>query len=243
MAKADPVGTIADCSARRSATRSSAWMLVAPLLVGAIYFGTRPLLRALARRRVSQPGGGKRPRRRCPGPANRRAEYPSRSGSALTARAGAGGAVRRARALVEARRRPRARRVQVARSAADGRGLQGRAARRPSSPPRPATTARRSPGRASALGLRAMVYAPAGASLAKLALIDRLGAEIRLIGTDLDFAKDEGKRFAAEAQRPVLRGRRRADPVRGLRRDRRRDPRPDRRSLPRPSSCPSATAR
>jgi threonine dehydratase len=53
-------------------------------------------------------------------------------------------------------------------------------------------------------GLRAMVYAPAGASLAKLALIDRLGAEIRLIGTDLDFAKEEGKRFAAEARLPFF---------------------------------------
>jgi threonine dehydratase len=54
------------------------------------------------------------------------------------------------------------------------------------------------------LGLRAMVYAPSGASLAKLALIDRLGAEIRLIGTDLDFAKDEGKRFASEARLPFF---------------------------------------
>jgi threonine dehydratase len=54
------------------------------------------------------------------------------------------------------------------------------------------------------LGLRAMVYAPAGASLAKLALIDSLGAEVRLIGTDLDFAKDEGKRFAAEAHVPFF---------------------------------------
>ena len=53
-------------------------------------------------------------------------------------------------------------------------------------------------------GLRAMVYAPAGASLAKLALIDRLGAEIRLIGTDLDFAKEEGKRFAIEARLPFF---------------------------------------
>ena len=53
-------------------------------------------------------------------------------------------------------------------------------------------------------GLRAMVYAPSGASLAKLALIDSLGAEIRLIGTDLDFAKDEGKRFAAEARVPFF---------------------------------------
>jgi threonine dehydratase len=54
------------------------------------------------------------------------------------------------------------------------------------------------------LGMRAMVYAPAGASLAKLALIDRLGAEVRLIGTDLDFAKDEGKRFAAESHLPFF---------------------------------------
>ncbi len=54
------------------------------------------------------------------------------------------------------------------------------------------------------LGLRAMVYAPAGASLSKLALIDSLGAELRLIGTDLDFAKDEGKRFAAEARVPFF---------------------------------------
>ncbi len=54
------------------------------------------------------------------------------------------------------------------------------------------------------LGLRAMVYAPAGASLAKLALIDRLGAEIRVVGTDFDFAKDEGKRFAAEARVPFF---------------------------------------
>jgi threonine dehydratase len=54
------------------------------------------------------------------------------------------------------------------------------------------------------LGLRAMVYAPAGASLAKLAMIDRLGAEIRLIGTDLDFAKDEGKRFASESGLPFF---------------------------------------
>ena len=54
------------------------------------------------------------------------------------------------------------------------------------------------------LGLRAMVYAPAGASLTKLALIDRFGAEIRLIGTDFDFAKEEGKSFAAEARIPFF---------------------------------------
>lgn len=54
------------------------------------------------------------------------------------------------------------------------------------------------------LGLRAMVYAPAGASLAKLALIDGLGAEIRIAGTDLDFAKEEGKQFAADANLPFF---------------------------------------
>jgi threonine dehydratase len=54
------------------------------------------------------------------------------------------------------------------------------------------------------VGMRAMVYAPAGASLAKLALIDGLGAEIRIAGTDLDFAKDEGKRFAADAHVPFF---------------------------------------
>ncbi len=54
------------------------------------------------------------------------------------------------------------------------------------------------------VGLRAMVYAPAGASLAKLAMIDRLGAEVRLFGTDFDFAKDEGKRFATESRIPFF---------------------------------------
>jgi threonine dehydratase len=54
------------------------------------------------------------------------------------------------------------------------------------------------------LGLRTMVYAPAGACLAKLALIDGLGAEIRLAGTDLDFAKEEGRRFAEEAHVPFF---------------------------------------
>ena len=50
MAKADAFGTISARSARRSATRSWRWVLVAPLLMAAIYFGTRPFFRALARR-------------------------------------------------------------------------------------------------------------------------------------------------------------------------------------------------
>ena len=69
-------------------------------------------------------------------------------------------------------------------------------AQTPSSPPPPGTTAPRPRGRAGRLGLKAVVYAPEGATQAKVALIERLGAEIRLVGSDLDEAKDEGRRHA-----------------------------------------------
>ncbi|MGH3036604.1 MAG: threonine ammonia-lyase [Gaiellaceae bacterium] len=46
------------------------------------------------------------------------------------------------------------------------------------------------------LGLRARVYAPEGATRTKLALVEDLDAEIRLVGADLDEAKDEGRRHA-----------------------------------------------
>jgi threonine dehydratase len=49
---------------------------------------------------------------------------------------------------------------------------------------------------AARLGLKAIVYAPEGATKAKVALIEQLGAEIRLVGSDLDEAKDEGRRYA-----------------------------------------------
>ncbi|HSD29979.1 MAG TPA: pyridoxal-phosphate dependent enzyme, partial [Vicinamibacteria bacterium] len=52
---------------------------------------------------------------------------------------------------------------------------------------------------AERLGLRAIVYAPEGASRAKLALIEGLSAEIRLVGADLDEAKDAGRRQAEES--------------------------------------------
>jgi threonine dehydratase len=53
---------------------------------------------------------------------------------------------------------------------------------------------------AERIGMRAVVYAPEAASRAKLAHIERLGAELRLTGADLDTAKDEARRFAeAEA--------------------------------------------
>ena len=46
------------------------------------------------------------------------------------------------------------------------------------------------------IGLTAIVYAPEGASRAKLALIEAQGAEIRLTGADLDASKEDGRRFA-----------------------------------------------
>ncbi len=57
---------------------------------------------------------------------------------------------------------------------------------------------------AERLGLKALVYAPEGATRAKLALIEALGAEIRLVGSDLDEAKDEGRRHARERGLPFF---------------------------------------
>jgi threonine dehydratase len=49
---------------------------------------------------------------------------------------------------------------------------------------------------AARLGLHAVVFAPEGASRAKVELIERLGAEVRLTGADLDAAKDEAVAYA-----------------------------------------------
>ena len=57
---------------------------------------------------------------------------------------------------------------------------------------------------AERLGLKALVYAPEGATRAKLALIEPLGAEIHLVGSDLDEAKDEGRRHARERGLPFF---------------------------------------
>ncbi len=57
---------------------------------------------------------------------------------------------------------------------------------------------------AGRLGLTAVVYAPEGATQAKIALIERLGAEIRLVGSDLDEAKDEGRRHAEARELPFF---------------------------------------
>lgn len=47
-------------------------------------------------------------------------------------------------------------------------------------------------------GMRAIVFAPEGSSPPKLALLEELGAELHLVGRDLDEAKDRARRFAAE---------------------------------------------
>jgi threonine dehydratase len=54
------------------------------------------------------------------------------------------------------------------------------------------------------VGLGAIVFAPMAASRAKQALIAGLGAEIRLVGVDLDEAKVEATRFAAERGLPFF---------------------------------------
>jgi threonine dehydratase len=57
---------------------------------------------------------------------------------------------------------------------------------------------------AQRLGLKALVYAPEGATQAKVALIERLGAEIRLVGSDFDTAKDEARRHAESSGLPLF---------------------------------------
>jgi threonine dehydratase len=57
---------------------------------------------------------------------------------------------------------------------------------------------------AQRLGLRAIVYAPAAASQAKIALIEGLGAHVRLVGADLDDAKAEGRTWAEERGLPFF---------------------------------------
>jgi threonine dehydratase len=57
---------------------------------------------------------------------------------------------------------------------------------------------------AERVGMQAVVYAPTGSAEAKLALIRELGAEIRLAGADLDFAKEEGRRWAHDRGLPFF---------------------------------------
>jgi threonine dehydratase len=53
-------------------------------------------------------------------------------------------------------------------------------------------------------GLSAVVFAPHGASRTKLDVIAKQGAEIRLVGRDLDEAKEEGRVFALERSWPFF---------------------------------------
>jgi len=49
---------------------------------------------------------------------------------------------------------------------------------------------------AGRLGMATIVYAPQGASQAKLARLENLGSDVRLVGADLDEAKDSARSFA-----------------------------------------------
>jgi threonine dehydratase len=51
---------------------------------------------------------------------------------------------------------------------------------------------------AKRLGMRAVVFAHEGASRTKIGKIEELGAEVRLVGSDFDVAKDAAERFAAD---------------------------------------------
>jgi threonine dehydratase len=57
---------------------------------------------------------------------------------------------------------------------------------------------------AERLGLEAIVFAPEGASRAKLGLIEAFHASVRLVGTEFDQAKDEGRAWAAEHGLPFF---------------------------------------
>jgi threonine dehydratase len=48
-------------------------------------------------------------------------------------------------------------------------------------------------------GIRAIVFVPPGAAEAKLANLDRLGADVRVAGDDLDEAKDAARAYAHES--------------------------------------------
>jgi threonine dehydratase len=52
---------------------------------------------------------------------------------------------------------------------------------------------------ANRLGMRVVVFASEDASRTKTEIMERLGADVRLMGADFDAAKDEAERFATEA--------------------------------------------
>src|SRR4051812_29152953 len=54
------------------------------------------------------------------------------------------------------------------------------------------------------LGLRAVVYAPEGTSRTKLGRMRSLGAEVRLVGADVDDAKDAARAYAGSVGAPFF---------------------------------------
>jgi len=54
------------------------------------------------------------------------------------------------------------------------------------------------------VGLSAVVFAPDGASETKLALLERFGADVRLVGSDMDGAKDAARRHAGDQDLPFF---------------------------------------
>ena len=57
---------------------------------------------------------------------------------------------------------------------------------------------------AERLGMRAVVFVPEEASEAKLGLLERLGAELRRVGTDLDESKELAREHAAANELPFF---------------------------------------
>jgi threonine dehydratase len=57
---------------------------------------------------------------------------------------------------------------------------------------------------AARVGLEAIVFVPVGTSRSKLAHLERLGADVRLGGGDVDEAKDAGKTYAREHDLPFF---------------------------------------
>jgi threonine dehydratase len=53
-------------------------------------------------------------------------------------------------------------------------------------------------------GMRAVVFGPERASRAKTAVMEELGAELHLVGSDLDEAKDRARAFATEQRLPFF---------------------------------------
>src|SRR5215216_6364305 len=53
-------------------------------------------------------------------------------------------------------------------------------------------------------GMRAVVFGPENASRAKVGVMEELGAELHLVGPDLDEAKEHAREFAAERNLPFF---------------------------------------